>query len=372
MLPFASLMSAPPREPMLAFVARIYYPPNDRRTSHEEIYVSDLRGRSLRQLTHGAKSPQLLQWDGRTRLVWAEERDTELADGTVKFQTTIRELDLRKKRSQVLLRTKQYLNDYDVSLRRGYPFYRLQNSDYGVHSGHLVKVPRNRTGTFANAWLDGDDWAFATGKRLRETLGDTGRIWSDGSVTRPLKFDVSALPYDLFPFIHPVSNSGNIYVLKASTEGELHSTTDYVYSLDWSTGKLTKLAGGLGNLDFDPSSMFYAGTDPGTRDLFSYGGDRTVWGAKLYAGNWRTGKRWLVLGGIVYVTDVAIQPQWPHGLDLRSPERFVPPLRLQSKGNVIHDRSDSSWADRAATGVFRKNLQSLRRSSNKPRPVVRR
>jgi len=260
-------------------------------------------------VTHGAKEPQLLQWDGRNRLVWSEEKVTESPDGTVKFLTTIREVDLRRRRSHVLLRTAQYQDDSDVSLRRGLPFFRLQNADYGVRSGHLVRVDWNRLGTFVSAWSDEDDWAFATGRRLRETLDDTGQILSDGSVTRRLEFDVSALPYDRFPFVHPLSNAGRTYYLTASYEGDLHSTTDYAYSLDWSTGKLTKLAGGLGNIDFDPRSTFYAGTDPGTRDLFPYGRDRTVWGARLYAGNWKTGKRWIVLGGTVYVTAVAVQPE---------------------------------------------------------------
>ncbi|MFI5385920.1 MAG: hypothetical protein ACHQ50_07345 [Fimbriimonadales bacterium] len=308
MLPLIVIAVAPVREPMIAFVARIYYPPGDRRISHDEVYVSDLHGRHIRRVTHGAKDPVFLQWDGRSRLVWVEQTTEELA-GEAKCHVKFCEASVRRGGRRIVARVDGFLHYPQAGRRRGTPFFVFSESDYSVRSGSLRKVPKDRVGALANAWTEDDDWVFSTGKRLRESEDDRSQTLREGSVTRRLVFRESALPYDFLPFVHPVSNVGSAYCLRASFQGELHSETDYIYSLDWPTGKLTKVEGGLGDIDFDPDSPFYAGTDPGTRGLFPYGRDRTVWGAKLYAGNWKTGKRWLVLGGTVYVTSVAIQPQ---------------------------------------------------------------
>ena len=64
----------------VAFTARFYYPPGDKRISKHQVYVSRLDGSKRRQVTFGSKDVHEVLWVGRDRLVWTEDGQLVIYD----------------------------------------------------------------------------------------------------------------------------------------------------------------------------------------------------------------------------------------------------------------------------------------------------
>jgi len=287
---------------MLAYVARVYYPPGDRRKSHQQLYISDLDGHHRRQLTHGPKDVDEVQWDGSGALVWW---DSTYDNRAATYRYTVYESHLRPFRPRLVCRLESDPGTRASGYRRGVSVLDLDSGTWLIHDGHASPVKDAELGTALNAWRndDGDRWGFGTGRRIDVKLGQEATTVSQGTRSWTLPILSGGLGFYL-----PDIDRGDTILLLGYLLGAYHSNEDHFYSLDWATGKTTELVGGLGCMDFDVDSPYYAGTSFAGRGLIPYGRGRNVWGAKLYAGDWKTGKRWLVLGGRVYVTSVAVQP----------------------------------------------------------------
>ena len=82
---------------------------------------------------------------------------------------------------------------------------------------------------------------------------------------------------------------------------------EWIYRLNWKTDKAARVVNDLLDIDFQPDNRYYAGVthDKTTRLL----GRKRVWARDVVAGDTVTGKRWVVLGGLVHATSVSIQPR---------------------------------------------------------------
>lgn len=86
---------------------------------------------------------------------------------------------------------------------------------------------------------------------------------------------------------------------------ELERPTLYcsVYRISLNTGRPNLIVKNMGVLDIAPDSAVYAVAGP--RELTPYG-KVSVYTASAWVGNWKTGKKWLVEGGLVYVSAISI------------------------------------------------------------------
>jgi len=87
-----------------------------------------------------------------------------------------------------------------------------------------------------------------------------------------------------------------------STDGSFNA----IYRFDWQMQRPVLIFDFVSNFDFQPARDIFAVVD--RRGLAHYSGKKTVWVAKPWVGNWKTGKKWNVLFGMVYAKAIAIRP----------------------------------------------------------------
>jgi hypothetical protein len=93
------------------------------------------------------------------------------------------------------------------------------------------------------------------------------------------------------------------------TGGASSGCDEAVFQILWRSNKLQKILSNNSYIDFDPNSRYWAGVDA-YRPMMEYGKGHQVWTSNAYAGDWRLGKRWTVASGLVFTTDIAVEPSW--------------------------------------------------------------
>jgi hypothetical protein len=287
---FAAL--APATEPMLAFSARIYYPPGDKRISHSQLFLSDLHGGHRRQLTHGGSDVGLVRWIAKGQLAWADDKhlytsalkpfrpkivsvpmDAEILDNTPRGTVVFRRLE---RAYQV---TSKGVTESDISKWRG-----------------VVPIDRGFKDNTATYDMPG-------GKSLGIAENDKDFTVKYGEQQFKMSSDDNLY---LFPAM--VRNQ-TLYMRGQTVAGASHGRNDTIYAIEIPTLKQTKIVGDLANLDYSPESAYYAGLSDGGSGTTPYGPKKVVWSSSVYAGDLKSGKRWLVLGGIVLAGSVSVSPE---------------------------------------------------------------
>ncbi|MFI5385919.1 MAG: hypothetical protein ACHQ50_07340 [Fimbriimonadales bacterium] len=298
----AAFRAAP--EPMLAFVARIYYPPGDRRVSHAQLFVSDFHGSHRRLLTHGRTDILRVWWIGRSALAWQTDH--------AEFVSLIEPL-----------RPKRFALPKDAEVLEGTPrgtlvFYHWHHKSDSASKAYVV-TPHGVAVT------DLARWTHAVNKSLgfRDNSGESQCATTDGrqfglmpdgnDFNPPWKLRLGRQEYTIFkdgPDWLDVEavRAGTFYFRGQDVAGASHGRNDTIYAFVPNTAKLTKVVGDLARLDYRLDSPLYAGLSDGGMGVTPYGRKRVVWSSNVLAGDLRTGKRWVVLGGTVWAQDVAVQP----------------------------------------------------------------
>ena len=273
----------------VVYVARVYYPAGDRRTSHHQVYLSDLHGGHRRQVTTGVQECAVVRWLDPSTIAWTR------LDGT------LWRMRVDGGRPKLWRRTKAELASVSIGegLRTpGHPVLPLDRP-YRYIAGKLVPFTA-KTGWWVGA-ARGTHLTYRPG-----TLKDDAETYGELSVPpdgRPL------LPLD-DGLVQPVtawSGPGPddrwvLFGTSMSSRGEYHDLVRY----DRKTGKVLWHRGEIGDLDFRPDRTLYARRNSRSVEPF---GELQVWTAPIFVGDWKTGREWRLPLGTAEGWSVSLRPE---------------------------------------------------------------
>jgi hypothetical protein len=281
----ATLVIAPTVAPdqQVAFAARFYFPPGDRRISRSQVYVCKLDGKRRRQITSGNTDIYAVKWVGKDHLVWME------GDKFVFYSLSTSKVTKR------LSTTKSA--DLWESSERGMP--RPWSDDRVLQpSGAVAKSPEKLT---KSLWDPG------------ELKLDSGQIvsWpgvSNGFDKWKYRFEGENRTVTVEGMAHRIFKGRGQYAFLETFEGGASAGSEQrIYSFDPSNAKGRVIIDEIDSLDFDPDSRYWSGIEP-WRPLVAYGKDKKVWASSIYVGDTKTGKRWFIAKGLVLGGTVQIRP----------------------------------------------------------------
>jgi hypothetical protein len=270
----AVVFSAPPKDPLqMAFVARFYTPVGSKKISHSEVYVCDLNGGHLRQLTHGANAV-MVRWIGRNRLVY-------------------------QKYDESLTEQPEELWQIDIG---GTPAKKLSKQKSAKIQEAAVDYPRV------------PDFLSRHRKEVVVFPNDQSENDSPSEIAKWLATKTN-LPNAVVP--QEYSRGSFLYLAFDKTRKELWSeywTTNSTTHAEYWIGKYSQLNDRFSfvvsagqSIDFDIRRNQYAYTT--ARDLAPYDKKRQVWVSKLFVGDQKTGKiRQIDFKKVVQFFSVSLRP----------------------------------------------------------------
>jgi len=325
---FVSLAKAPSAEPLVAFTARIYYPPGDHRTAPHQVYVSLLDGSHRRRVSSNRFDCDGVRWIGDHELAWIEyqpgNQDSIGFRGDVRKPTPLVIYDLRTGRTKTVkvagwgaaIGTPGWFSS--ATWTRGEGLYSIAGTVYRLTEKGLTLVP----GGIPNAFSGGHEvgveaiWKWPglsaiellskTGPEVKGTDSNGGGWGSEAPVFRRDGKDHTFLIGPEVTRLVPSRRDPDISWCVTGSYAGSGGSHEWIYQLDWRTDQAKCVVRDLLDIDFQADSRYYAGvtTDKVTRPV----GKKMVWARDVVAGDLQTVKRWIVLGGLVHAMSVSIQP----------------------------------------------------------------
>lgn len=273
----------------VAYIARIYTAPGDRKVSRPQLYLSDLHGGHVRQVTTGASACRTVRWLDRSTIAWTRE------DGT------LWRLRVDGGRPQLWRRTKAEFAGGSLGQelqRPGRPVFTLDRS-YRYIGDALVPVPPPLSAWWVGA-AEGCDLLLQA-----DTGGETDLYGDEG------RLDLEKLPDQLShyvtAFIGPQPNDlWVLYGSSLSTWGEYYDLVRYNRkSFNRPDNRIRWALRGIKDLDFRTDRTTYARV--GHRALSPYG-KGNVWTAPIHVGDWGSGREWKLTRGTVEARSASLRP----------------------------------------------------------------
>ncbi len=260
-----SRLAKPEPSIQLAIAARVYFSPSSHRTSQHTIYLCDLHGGHLRKLK-GLPN----HYSNWIELRWADSYHLQWQGSVVHHGYETGEVDLRTGRIKIQKRA-NFVDGFDSERK---PFSSLDT---------VRSVDPLKPGSVGIVGAQDYQWVYTNG---------------DVKVQVPT---LDGTPIGMY--FEPKLN--RLWLLDHGHDSTLG--TRYGLSIfDWSTHKLKPVFQDVSCFDFRIGRDIYAAT--ATRDLSDYGKKKSVWTALPIVGNWKTGKSWFPMKGLVYATGIAIRP----------------------------------------------------------------
>ena len=270
--------------PVIAYSAQFYNPPGSHRpATHSQVYICDFDGRHRRQLTFAKGESFSVHWVGRNTLEFDRRFGYE---GLV---STFR-LDLRTGRERFVQKSADGL---------AYPSGEDPTELFarGPGGGGLGVERIDHNATLENPAAGG-----------KVVLKD-GEVFVDKDGHQvPIKFAYGAHRTYWIPKTHDLWLSS---WTSNSTSGE---SID-IHHFDWKTLTAPKVIENGGVLDWSPFRPTWLICTP--RDLMDYRRRRhprpedlysQVWVSQLWVGDWKTGVKRQLVGGLAWVTSVSLRP----------------------------------------------------------------
>jgi hypothetical protein len=290
--------------PEIAFSARIYHPSGDQRISHHRVYVSDLDGRHRHGISSGSLECDGVRWIGRHMLSWLEGT----ADGASQ-QSRLILYDLRTGQRKVVARG---LFDVYAPEPGWFPSAGWKRGE-GLYTknGQLMKLTEGRfqpVATPANPFSEGNDlraqWQWDKQPKV-ELLQKYSGEYPSQILKRGHREHAFALAGRIVRLIPSELNPSVTWCLAGNYWASAGSN-EWIYKLDWNRDTAQVVVDNLVAIDFQADHRTYAGLSPErtTRSL----GKLRVWARDVIAGDTSSGKRWIVLGGLVHATSVSLPP----------------------------------------------------------------
>jgi len=300
--------------PLVAFVARIYYPPSDKRQSHYEVYVSHLDGSHRMQLTErkAHRCAKSVRWISPHELVWLEYTMTR--DSVLEVERRESDLvcyDLRTGH-RIVLSYGDIGVDYSDKWNHGFQTLPRGAAIYSLKDKFLVVTAKGLS--VVNSYPSQvEKWQMAHFQEWDEQR--KGQVFADGV---PVQFQQSEKSFSVtrkgktltvpegraFCFAVDQAHPDRAWV-SAGFEGRyIHPT---IYSLDWTSGRVKVIDHhDLVDIDAVMGERYWGGNEEWC-SLQPYG-KKVVWARKAWTGDWTTGKKWLLLKQVADVEGLSIQP----------------------------------------------------------------
>ncbi len=269
----------------VAYTARFYYPPGGKRISHQQVYLSDLRGHRRKQITFGAAECSQARWVGRNRLTWLKS----VGGSTVRQELNIRTWNVKtvSGASDAASGIKPRCN----TAQR--PIYQAKRLDTGGEIWHAPGQPLVR-------WLHYDGLPFP--RKLPYVTEDAP---GKNVIARLGREYILDIPGDL-DYMLPGKKPEHTWVISDLGYAEAGSF-EWLFDVDWRTGKARGVADDVREIDFDPNGKYFTALEGG-RDMGNYGSRRRVWTSRIYAGSLVTGRKWAIVPSLVLGESVALRP----------------------------------------------------------------
>lgn len=311
--------------PLVAFTARFYNPPGDKRIAHHEVYVCDLLGHGRRRVSSGKFDCNWVRWAGHDKLAWVEfvpgiYDHLGFRGAEYKPQRLV-VYDLKTRSRRIVYTGKveplTWKNGYTTSglWRRGEATYKCGAKTVSLGWKSLAWPPKHKGpgiladgAKYKQAWFDGRAWIYdlgEVGRKPGDERNDGPGYSGPGSVIARHGRRVRVQ----MPDPHLFSSANNLrfsYFLSCFYSGSA-GQFEGINEVDWSTGKVRELDGTI-DTDFDGRERYFAGRgwNKGLGDL---GKDHGVWVTDITVGERRTDKTWEIFDGLVSASSVAIQPE---------------------------------------------------------------
>ncbi|MFI5384716.1 MAG: hypothetical protein ACHQ50_01215 [Fimbriimonadales bacterium] len=327
LLPILVFLSMAGRDarPMIAFTARIYYPPGDRRIAHHQVDVSQLDGSHRKRLSSDRFDCDGVRWIGDHKLAWIEyqpghEDDIGFrGDDSKPLRLVLFDLVTERRGTVATGRITGYSRHIgwcgSATGRRGDGLYSIGSDVQRLTAGGSFPYketddPEADQNDDAVTWkwrgLPTVKYVGPEGPNLVTNLSGGGTEEGPAPVFERNGRRHTFLVGGDVVHVTPSHRDPDItWCLTGSYAGSAGSH-EWIYRMDWKTDKAKCVVDDLLDIDFQPDNRYYAGitTNKVTRPL----GKKMVWARDVVAGDLQTGKRWIVLGGLVHATSVSIQP----------------------------------------------------------------
>jgi hypothetical protein len=311
MLAAVFLLAAAPKYDV-AFIARFYNKPTDKRISKEQVYVCDITGKHRKQLTKDGSQRESVRWVSSTKLAWTEWRE---ADSRLVL------FDLDSDKSRVLLRTtsKSRIDRVSWSSVDARPVFLVDDkiafveANGSIEWSQPIKYEVGGLPHGVSKWqIPGQPevqhlgWIGADGKIVPDQPQNQDlvtRVLSRGDKQVQVVLPAAAFGIDLYPGF----GKDTVWIV-ASEGGGSAGSCETMSQIDWATGKSRTVLSDLCSILLSTNERYWVALAP-WRNLSKYGKDKQVWTKSAYAGDLKTGTRWTIATGLVNVMDIALRPE---------------------------------------------------------------
>jgi hypothetical protein len=307
MLAAVFLLAAAPKFDV-AFIARFYNKPTDRRISKEQVYVCDITGKHRAQVSTDTADRFAVRWVSPTSLAWTEWREAE---------SRLILFDIASKKSRVLLRSTSEgrIQQADWNPADARPRYLIDGKIALVEANGSVlwsEAPKEDEAQMGKWLLPGQPeiahvgWLDKDGKIVEENphVGDfvTRVLSRDGKQVHVV---IPAFALDMS--VYPGATKDQVWAV-AIEGGASAGSSETLAQIDWAAGKSRTVLSELLGIMLSANERYWVALAP-WRNLSKYGKDKQVWTKSAYAGDLKTGKRWTIATGLVNVRDIALRPE---------------------------------------------------------------
>ncbi len=271
----------------VAYVARYYHPPGDKRESHFQVYVCDIHGTRRKQITFGNKDCEAVCWSDQNTLTWLQGEDS----WTAKFPKL------------VPIRLGPVGGENARQMRVGItgdinpiPPWTEQDTD---EQGNEVWHPKGQQ-PVAKIGID-------EGTQVHTDVPGGG--YEEGAasiVQRGGRIYTLKLPGELRSFA-PAREENLSYVYSNDLAASAGSYA-WIHKMDWRAGKLTLIVENAIDIEFSPNSRYWCGLQGG-RQTSAFGKNHRVWTCEGWVGKTNSSKYWKIVKGLAWVTAIRLRPR---------------------------------------------------------------
>lgn len=307
----------------VAYIVGKYHPPGDKRISHNTLYLSDFHGRHRKQLTFGEGEPRQVRWVGRNHLAWIISNGSQVSIRMLNLRTwktrsfkTYKKLKFREEDLSEL--SDQILSTVHGGIIRSEPIYmfhgdlleltpegfraykKLQSSEHDIEqikNGCIWHIPGEPSITIT----EDDSHSFTT--QL-----PNGHIEMHGAqeilnrMGRKYVFEFPGVVQCILP-----GRDRNHAWMMSSSFSVSDGLIEFLFDINWKTGKLRRVVFGFREIDFDPKGKYFSAIECGRSS--AYGTERWVWTSSIYVGELATCKMWPIASGLVFGESVVLRPK---------------------------------------------------------------
>ncbi|MBI1332741.1 MAG: hypothetical protein GC165_07660 [Armatimonadetes bacterium] len=321
-----------PSAPAIAYSCRYYYPDGDHRTSFHQIYICDLHGRHRQQITFDDSEKTSVNWVGTDKLAWLESNGSSIGETWYGYHMPTQSNTETPLARRIIL--------YDVKTKKRTivakgvfsPYSSTRDSiTYEEYEEHTTNDLLEHN--ILNLWKISAKGCTKSAAPKESDSGPDGRNDGSFSMWKPVKLDYPPKAKDKMFEYHGRDGGGTgavsitrkghtllvpgdpnkVWVKKDQSKcwfmiGSYAGSAgcdEWLYEINWKTGKLSIVADDVLGIDFDPKYRYWVATSNNktTTDL----GQKKVWQDELWCGDTRNHRQWKIAGGLVHGDSISIR-----------------------------------------------------------------